>query len=66
MRREFGYIPFLIADEDTLRQRLEMMLDPGIRGSFAELGTYHVMRYHDESRVAARLHNIWERAGAMR
>lgn len=63
MAKRFGYLPFLVADAETLRDRIvDLMTDQALAEHVAEIGSYHVIRYHDEAKVAKQLIGIYERA----
>lgn len=63
MARRFGYLPFLVAEAETLRERIvELMTDHGLAQLIGSAGLYHVNRYHDEAKVAKQLVDIYERA----
>jgi hypothetical protein len=66
MMKTFGYLPFLLADEGSLRERLMDLCDHTLRAAYSHLGTHHVRIWHDEYLVANRLVKIYERAMACR
>lgn len=66
MLNTFDYLPFLMAQEHTLRERIDHMRDPEVRKTVAAVGTAHVERWHAEAKVAKQLAAIYEKAMAMR
>jgi glycosyltransferase involved in cell wall biosynthesis len=63
MNYVYGYLPFLLTDQSRLRQRIsEMAADPVLRKHFGALGRFHVEKYHDEAKVAAKLVKVYESA----
>jgi hypothetical protein len=47
MRRRFGTIPFLQATEQTIRQAIEQLLEPGERQRWGTIGQEHARTWHD-------------------
>ena len=66
MMATFGNLPFLLADSGTLPGMLSYMRDPEARAASAAVGQSIVEEWHEESKVAARLVGIYEKAQAMR
>lgn len=62
----FGNLPFLLADEGSLPGMVAYMRDPEARAASAAVGHAIVREWHEESKVAARLAGIYEKARAMR
>ena len=66
MLRSWGNLPFMLATPWTLPWTMEFFKDPANRAASAAVGTWFVEQYHEESRVAAQLVRVYERARAMR
>ena len=66
MSAKFDYLPFLLATPETLRDRLEHLLDPDVQRLVASVGREHVERWHDEGRVARQLVEIYAKTLALR
>jgi hypothetical protein len=60
MRRRFGCLPFVLADETTIYDALRSLVDPDARQKAAERGLAHVRRFHSPEAVVAALRPIYE------
>lgn len=53
-------LPIVNADFDTMAGKIEMLLkNPGLRAELGKRGREYVERYHDNTRVAAQLYEIY-------
>lgn len=60
MRRQWGDLPFLLADEVTLKGVLrQIVTDPELRAQYAGQGHQHVRTYHDERPALAKLAELY-------
>lgn len=66
MRRRFGELPFVVADEGTIYEALRELADPATRLEWARRGRVHVERFHSEAAGVAMLRAVYERAQSRR
>lgn len=66
MHATLGNHPFLLADERTLSGMVAYLRDPEARAASAAVGLSIVREWHEESKVAARLVDIYGKAQSMR
>lgn len=63
MAKAWGYLPFLLADPETLHERLADAIGPAAELA-REAGTHHVATHHDAAVVARQLVRIYEEVAA--
>lgn len=63
MRRQWGGLPFYLASEDTLKERIRAMVqNEKIREEWGAIGLAHVRKYHDERPALERLAELYTKA----
>lgn len=62
MDRRFGGMPFVRADEGTIYDALRLLVEPSQRRAWADRGSAHARRFHDERMVVRQLEDIYRRA----
>jgi hypothetical protein len=58
--RRFGEIPFLTANNGTIREAVEAMLEPTVRDHWATVGSAHAERFHSQKAGVELLAPIYE------
>jgi len=64
MRRRFGGLPFVLADEGTILSALRHLAEPDNRRVWAERGRQHAEAWHSDRVVVPMLQSVYERAYA--
>lgn len=64
MRRWFGSLPFVEADEGSIYHALRSLTDADTRRRWAARGLDHVTQWHDDARVVTQLQRVYREAAS--